>query len=270
MSESTKNTKKLLAAVFLGSILLLVFSMGFFSDAEIIGSHSVGVYHIEPFYEDVETLGLGLGSTTPIVEYFPPLTETSDQHIRQSIVLSLFSLVSDTILREPVRVCAPIIFAFIGVFFVLRFASKEKHVSDTPQKILAYVSIHPGTSLMEIVKGIDVSRGSVVYHLRKLLKERRLYKTIGEGHARYAVLKQDVESLFAQTERAKANPINERILFYLAENPDTSRYQIAENLDLSVSVVYWHLMRLEKLSLVGRKKLGRFFVYRLADSDNNQ
>lgn len=167
MSEST-NSAGIHAALLLGSAVLLllgIFGGWFFAGMEIAGVHSVGPYHIAPFADDPHTLESGLGSSTPIVQFAPYSTGISSQHARQSIVLSLFSLVADTALREPVRFCTPILFALLGVILLLRFAPKERLVSVVPQKILEYAAEHPAASLAEIVKGVGVSQGSVVHHL---------------------------------------------------------------------------------------------------------
>ena len=191
MSESTSSVG-IRVALLLGSVVLLllgVFGGWFFAGMEITGVHSVGPYHIEPFAEDPHTLESGLGSATPIVRFAPYSTGISGQHARQSFVLSIFSLVADTALREPIRFCTPILFALLGVILLLQFAPKEKPVSVMPQKILKYVAEHPAASLAEIVRGVGVSRGSVVHHLRKLLREQKVYKSSGSGRARYATKK---------------------------------------------------------------------------------
>ncbi len=268
MSEST-NSAGIHAALLLGSavfLLLGIFGGWFFAGMEIAGVHSVGPYHIAPFADDPHMLESGLGSATPIVRFAPYSTGISSQHARQSIVLSLFSLVADTALREPVRFCTPILFALLGVI-LLRFAPKERPVSVVPQKILEYVPEHPAASLAEIVKGVGVSRGSVVHHLRKLLREQKVYKSSGSGHARYAIKKEVLDSVSIQRERVGRYPTAEKILHYLAEKPGQSRKQIAEDLTMSVSVVYWHLIRLEKLHRVLRKKSGRSFTYRLKEKE---
>lgn len=59
-----------------------------------------------------------------------------------------------------------------------------------------------------------------------------------------------------QRERVGRYPTAEKILHYLAEKPGQSRKQITEDLTMSVSVVYWHLIRLEKLHRVLRKNPG--------------
>ena len=269
MSEST-NSAGIRAALLLGSVVLLllgIFGGWFFAGMEIAGVHSVGPYHIAPFADDPHMLESGLGSATPIVRFAPYSTGISSEHARQSIVLSLFSLVADTALREPVRFCTPILFALLGVILLLRFAPKKRPVSVVPQKILEYVAEHPAASLAEIVKGAGVWRGSVVHHLRKLLREQKVYKSSGSGRARYAIKKEVLDSVSIQRERVGRYPTAEKILHYLAEKPGQSRKQIAEDLTMSVSVVYWHLVRLEKLHRVLRKKSGRSFTYRLKEKE---
>lgn len=70
-----------------------------------------------------------------------------------------------------------------------------------------------------------------------------------------------------QRERVGRYPTAEKILHYLAGKPGQSRKQIAEDLTMSVSVVYWHLIRLEKLHRVLRKKSRRSFTYRLKEKE---
>lgn len=70
-----------------------------------------------------------------------------------------------------------------------------------------------------------------------------------------------------QRERVGRYPTAAKILHYLAEKPGQSRKQITEDLTMSVSVVYWHLIRLEKLHRVLRKKSRRSFTYRLKEKE---
>lgn len=269
MLENT-NPAKIRAILFLGSAVLLLMGISggwFFAGMEIAGVHSVGPYHIEPFAEDPLLLESGLGSTTPIIRFAPYSTGISGQHAQQSIVLSLFSLVADTALREPVRFFTPLLFSLAGIVLLLRFAPKEKPESVVPQKILEYVTKHPTVSLAEIVKGINVSRGSVNHHLRKLLREHRIYKTEGHRRARYAISRNVLNSASIQKERIRKHPTAEKIQFYLAEKPDMACNQIAEDLNIPVSVVYWHLTRLEQQKIIVRQKSGRSYIYRINDTE---
>ncbi len=265
MSENT-NQSRVRTALTLGIavlLLIVVFWGILFADTEITGAHTVALYYIEPFSENPETLSSGLGSTTPIIRSNIYATGISEHHARQTFALSIFSVFSQTPFREPVRLLIPIIFTAFGVIIILLFTKKEKTKSDVPKKILEYLSENPGASLSEIVRETKASRGSVVHHLRKLIRDREVHEIPNKKRLKYSIKGNNQDMMSIQKGTITKHPTTEKILGYLEKNTEVSRKQIGEDLGIPVSVVYWHLCRLEHLDMITRKKSGRSFIYSL-------
>ena len=270
MSGNTKRTGIVRA---LGVVMLLIFLAGILygyslTDTEISGTHAIGPYQISPFYEDPETLEPGLGSTTAILHPEFYSTGIKYSHIKQKIVFAVFSPWVETPFREPVRLLTPVLFTLLGCLCIFRFAPKEKRESPIPGKILAYLAEHPGASQSQIVRGIRASRGSVSHHLRKLLNQKKVRNTSENSRSYYFLPSNTAGDFSVQSIRCREHPRSKEIFAFLAENPDVSRECIAKNLQISASVVYWHLSRMEKQQIIVKKRSGRSFVYSVSGTDS--
>lgn len=265
MSENTNHLCGWVI-IILGAVVLL-FIIVFWgipiNDTEITGAHAFGLYHIEPFFEKPETLTPGLGSTTPILRSNIYATGISKHHAQQTVALSIFSIFSQTPFREPVRFFIPFMFTAFCFLSIFRFAKKEKPESAVPKKIREYLSKNSGASLSEIVQETHASRGSVVHHLRRLVHDHEVSKILLGKRFRYSNAGNDQDVVSLQKEPVTKHPTAEKILAYLETHTDVSRKQIGADLHIPLSVVYWHLSRMETLHLITRKKSGRSFTYSL-------
>lgn len=63
---------------------------------------------------------------------------------------------------------------------------ENKPHSELPEKILAYLTEHPGAQLYRIVSAAGLSRGAVTYQIRNLVSSGYLV-SVGRGNARYYV-----------------------------------------------------------------------------------
>ena len=126
-----------------------------------------------------------------------------------------------------------------------RRKSSENSKSRTMQ-ILSYLKEHPGVSETDIVNATGFSRGSVSYNLRKLLEDGRVSK-ISSRYYPYDAYPSETE---AKAERVLGNKRRQRIFKTILENPGISQKQLADEMQIPLSTLRWHLGKLEDANLI--------------------
>ncbi len=124
------------------------------------------------------------------------------------------------------------------------------------QAIYAKIEQDPGVHLSELSRELDTSWGTLLHHLRKLEKANLVTSEKANGKRCFFLPGEvtDVEQeILPALENEKARSIAE---FYAA-NPGASQSEAAETLELSASLVSWHLQRLEEAGVVHREREGR-------------
>ena len=186
---------------------------------------------------------------SPILQYF-----LSDDPIYvlefPEIGFSIPSDVKPTI--KIIVVIIGIIIMLLGLFTsdrISQFHFRRK-LSDNPKsramQILAYLRKHPGATQTEIVKATGYSRGSVAYNLQRLQQDCR----VSQITSRYYPADEYPTEEQAGADRALRNAQRQRIFRIIAENPGISRKQLAEEIQMPVSTLRWHLGKLTKEHLV--------------------
>lgn len=126
-----------------------------------------------------------------------------------------------------------------------RRKSSENSKSRTMQ-ILSYLKEHPGVSETDIVNATGFSRGSVSYNLRKLLEDGRVSK-ISSRYYPYDASPSETE---AKAEKVLGNKRRQRIFKIILENPGISQKQLADEMQMPLSTLRWHLGKLEDANLI--------------------
>ena len=187
---------------------------------------------------------------SPILQYF-----LSDDPI---YVLEFpeigFSIPSDVV-KPTIKIIVisiGIIIMLFGLFTSDRISQFHfrRRLSDNPKsramQILAYLRKHPGATQTEIVKATGYSRGSVAYNLQRLQQDCR----VSQITSRYYPADEYPTEEQAGADRALRNAQRQRIFRIIAENPGISRKQLAEEIQMPVSTLRWHLGKLTKEHLV--------------------
>ena len=133
--------------------------------------------------------------------------------------------------------------------YLIILYSKRK-TSDNPKsrtmQILSYLKEHPGVSETDIVNATGFSRGSVSYNLRKLLEDGRVSK-ISSRYYPYDASPSETE---AKAEKVLGNKRRQRIFKIILENPGISQKQLADEIQMPLSTLRWHLGKLEDANLI--------------------
>lgn len=126
-------------------------------------------------------------------------------------------------------------------------------------KIYDYVKSHPGTHSREIEKELGVATGDLRYHLYKLSRAD-LISTRGNG-IKFIF----PSNLFGEKQEVMLGLLSQEtpreILLCILGHPEITQKELAKNLECSAPTIWWHMDRLLRLGVVGRKKTGKTVSY---------
>lgn len=138
---------------------------------------------------------------------------------------------------------------------------EEISLDGTRREIYDYIKSHPGTHEREIEKELGMAAGDVRYHLHKLSRAG-LVSTWGGGtkfifHSGIFGEKQEVLLGLLSQETPR------EILLCILRHPGITQKELAEELKHSAPTIWWHMDRLLRLGVVGRKRVGRSVSYEI-------
>ena len=132
-------------------------------------------------------------------------------------------------------------------------------------RVLQHIQENPGCHLRQIKRELDMSMGTIQYHLNLLDKQGKVSTERQNLHKYYFPI-----GLFEQNERDILKILNQEtareILMIILEKKPTQT-DIANIIKISPASVNWHIKRLVELGLILEQKDGKFKRYTLgADS----
>lgn len=135
---------------------------------------------------------------------------------------------------------------------------------DTVDKVLYFIQDNPGCHLRRIKREIDISMGTVQYHLHKLEKmgrvtstRRGLYKYYFPAGLFRENEKEILEVLTHETAR--------KILMFIIEQKSPTQTDIVNSVRISARSISWHVGRLIALKMIREIKDGKYKRYQLQD-----
>lgn len=135
---------------------------------------------------------------------------------------------------------------------------------DTVDKVLSFIQDNPGCHLRRIKREIDISMGTVQYHLHKLEKmgrvtstRRGLYKYYFPAGLFEENEKEILEVLTHETAR--------KILMFIIEQKSPTQTDIVNSVRISARSISWHVGRLIALKMIREIKDGKYKRYQLQD-----
>ncbi|MDE2518767.1 MAG: winged helix-turn-helix transcriptional regulator [Methanocorpusculum sp.] len=182
---------------------------------------------------------------------------------RQILISRLSASFEDTPLHDLILIAAPVLFALLGYFCLARFRSaKEQRESATPKRIFAYIQENPGCSQKQLIAKLNMSRGSITYHLHKLKSAGKVMQISRNGSTLYypagaATGEQFEQTLFQLITRKKSG----KFLQVLYEHPHANRTELAGYLELSPETLRWYLRRYAKEEIVSAEMVGAEYHY---------
>jgi len=135
---------------------------------------------------------------------------------------------------------------------------------DTVGKVLCFIQDNPGCHLRRIKRAMNVSMGTVQYHLHKLEKmgrvtstRRGLYKYYFPAGLFRENEKEILEVLTHETAR--------KILMFIIEQKSPTQTDIVNSVRISARSISWHVGRLIALKMIREIKDGKYKRYQLQD-----
>ncbi|MDU9377076.1 hypothetical protein McpSp1_17220 [Methanocorpusculaceae archaeon Sp1] len=151
--------------------------------------------------------------------------------------------------------------AFIILYY--KISGKKRSPNSRREQIYQYICENPGKSQQQIADAMQISRGSLKYHLNRLQDSDEIHQKMHGEYPRYfpshkgisdkekvllSLMSEEKDHLFFQT---------------LLNNSGITRKELATTLEISEATVSWHLSRLENYSLFSTEKSGRELHYTL-------
>ncbi|NOQ47849.1 MAG: winged helix-turn-helix transcriptional regulator [Methanococcoides sp.] len=141
--------------------------------------------------------------------------------------------------------------------FSLIFANKNRN------DVLNHIVSNPGCSVADISHGLELNRGTVKYHLKKLHNEHKITVT---DHGRSPRFFQNNSICSKQTQiiapfLQDAN--QKRILLMIRDKPGMTNNEISKALSITNSTVSYHLRKMITNELLRAEKDGRYRRYSL-------
>jgi len=154
--------------------------------------------------------------------------------------------------KDTLRIIKLIIFMIIGIFASNRITRLyfRRKLSENPKsrhmQILSYLNEHPGVSETDIVNTTGFSRGSVSYNLRRLQQENKVSKI----SSLYYPSDISPSETIVKAEKVLGNKKRQRIFQIILENPGISQKQLADEMQIPLSTLRWHLGKLADANLI--------------------
>ncbi|NPE27832.1 winged helix-turn-helix transcriptional regulator [Methanococcoides sp. SA1] len=141
--------------------------------------------------------------------------------------------------------------------FNLIFANKNRN------DVFDHIVSNPGCSVADISHGLELNRGTVKYHLKKLRNEHKIILSDHGSSPRFfqnsSVCSKQTQIIapFLQDENQK------RILLMIRDKPGITNNEISEELSITNSTVSYHLRKMITNELLQAEKDGRYRRYSL-------
>lgn len=139
---------------------------------------------------------------------------------------------------------------------------------DNSKKILNHIRQNPATHMRQIKRELDLSIGTVQYHLNKLEKSNRIISEKHSLHKYYfgtGLFKEKERNLLKILKHDTAR----QILMFILERKNPTQQSIVTHIKISAASVNWHINRLIDLGLVLEAKDGKYKKYQLSLDSND-
>ena len=131
---------------------------------------------------------------------------------------------------------------------------------ENSNRILLHIKENPGCYLRQIKNDLNLSMGSIQYHLNKLENGGKITSQRSGLHKHYFPIgvfndneKEIVRFLTLETSR--------EIIMFITEQGNPTQTDIVKKIDISSSSINWHLKRMLNSKLIEEIKDGKFKRY---------
>jgi predicted transcriptional regulator len=138
----------------------------------------------------------------------------------------------------------------------------ERDESSNAERILSFIQENPGCHMRKIKKELNLSMGTVQYHVDRLEKMGRIVSN------RYGLYKYHFPvGIFGDREKELLQVLNQEtareILMFIIEQRNPTQTDIVNKIGISAASVNWHLTRLIDSQIIDEIREGKFKRYQL-------
>ena len=140
---------------------------------------------------------------------------------------------------------------------------KTIDAENNADKILSYIQQNPSTHLRQIANNLNMSLGTVRYHLDTLEKKGKIIFEKNAFYKYYFSINAFLEDE-RKTLKILHHETTREILLYLIENNCAHQRELAEKLGITAASMNWHAKRLIAFGILSMSKKGKFVTYQLS------
>jgi predicted transcriptional regulator len=144
----------------------------------------------------------------------------------------------------------------------------EEFDEGNAKRVIQFIQDHPGCHLRRIRNELEISMGTVQYHLARLEKAGRIASN-RHGLFRYyfpiGVFQDNEKNLLEILSQETARDI----LIFIIEQKNPTQTDIVDRIGVSAASVSWHVGRLTKLGLISEIREGKYKRYQLNGDPRN-
>lgn len=138
----------------------------------------------------------------------------------------------------------------------------ERTESNT-DRVFLYIKENPGCHLRQLKRDLNLSMGTVQYHLHNLEKSGKIVSEKFNLQRYYFV-----SGIFKENERNILKILSQdtarQILMLILERKHPTQGEIVDEIKISAPSVTWHIKRLLELGLISEIREGKFRIYQIA------
>lgn len=128
--------------------------------------------------------------------------------------------------------------------------------------VLLFIQQNPGCHLRQIKRDLEMSMGTIQYHLNLLEKSGKVISERHSLHRFYFPV-----SIFEKHDRDILKILNQEtareILMFIVESKNPTQTEIVEKIKISAASVNWHIKRLTDFRIISEVRDGKYKRYSL-------
>ena len=140
-------------------------------------------------------------------------------------------------------------------------------IQNNAERILQFIQQNPGFHLRQIKRELNLSMGTIQYHLTLLEKNGKIISDKHALHRHYFPV-----GMFGDMERNMLKILNQEtardIIMFIVEQKNPTQTDIVDSINISAPSVNWHLGNLLNLGIIKESKDGKFKRYTLVGSSD--
>jgi len=135
-------------------------------------------------------------------------------------------------------------------------------------RVLQFIQQNPGCHLRQIKRELDLSMGTVQYHLNLLEKDGKILSERHSLHRFYFPI-----GMFEENQKNILKILNQdtvrEILLYIIERNNPTQTDIADSVKISPASINWHIQHLLSLGLIDETREGKYKKYQFIGNRNH-